>query len=293
MKLKTLKAMKKLLIATLLAGSPAAFAQPHMDSPSAPQPNGEHVDQPYVGANEGPDQGNHVSGHYEDPTKQFNWAHDWFSYGKKDVYGGPLGDGKMVDEHGNVVMHDKEETVTEKDGSKHTVIVREVAEEEGMSPPFVFMLLNFGILLIILGKYGGPIAGKLARERHDQIKTALDEAAKLRDQAQKKLTEYETRIKDVDAEVKKLVDGIRADAETDKARILETASKQAAQLKKDAEQRIATEIDLARAQLQREVAIAATSATEKVLREKVTGDDQTKLVTTFISNMSSPGKEAR
>ena len=36
-----------------------------------------------------------------------------------------------------------------------------------------------------------------------------------------KLAEYETRIKGVDAEIKKLVDGIRADAEADKARILE------------------------------------------------------------------------
>ena len=289
MKLKTLKAMKKLLIAALLAGSPAAFAQ-QMDSADPVQPNGEHVDQPQVGANAG--NGDHAGGHLEDPTKHFNWAHDWFSYGKKDVYGGKLGDGKMVDEHGNVVMHDKEETVTAADGSKHTVIVREVAEEEGMSPPFVFMFLNFGLLLIILAKYGGPVAGKLARDRHDQIKTALEEAAKLRDQAQKKLTEYETRIKDVDAEVKKLVDGIRADAESDKARILEAATKQAAQLKKDAEQRIAAEIELARVQLQREVAVAAAGATEKLLREKLTGDDQTKLVTTFISNVASQ-KEAR
>ena len=93
--------------------------------------------------------------------------------------------------------------------------------------------------------------GRLARspsERHDTIKTALDEAAKLREQAADKLAEYEARIKDVDVEIKKLVEGIRADAEADKARILDNAAKQAAQLKKEAEQRIAAEIELARAQ---------------------------------------------
>ena len=299
MKPRTLRAMKKWLIATLLAVSPGAFAQPHMDSPArdqAPHGGAEAADQPHVGVNEsGGHDGEHAGGHHEDPTKHFNWAGNWFSYSKKDVYGGPLGDGKMLDHDGNVVMHAKEKTITDPDGKKHVVTVMEPAEEEGMSPPFVFMLLNFGILLLILGKFGGPIAGKLARDRHDQIKTALDEAAKLRDQAQQKLTEYETRIKDVDAEVKKLVDGIRADAESDKARILAAAAKQAEQLKREADQRIAAEIDLARAQLQREVAVAATGATEKLLREKLTGDDQTKLVTTFIGSVATSGgsKEAR
>lgn len=218
-----------------------------------------------------------------DPTEHFNWAGNWFSYKSKDVYGGPLGDGKMVDHDGQVVMH-----VDSKTGQMVP------AEEEPMSPPFVFMLLNFGLLLLILAKYGGPVARKLAQERHDQIKTALDEAAKLRDQAKEKLAEYETRIKDVDAEVKKLVDGIRADAEADKARILHAASAQAAQMKKDAEMRIAAEIEIARAQLAKEVAVAATGATEKLLREKVTSDDQTKLVSTFITNVQTgTRKEAR
>ena len=289
MKKKTLAAMKKLLIASLLGLSPAAFAQATNEGPHAAhapgqnvdKPSGDGNDEPHVGANEHEGDGGGHGGH-GDPTKHFNWAGNWFSYSKKDVYGGPLGDGKMVDHDGNVVMHHDPKT-----GQMVP------AEEEGMSPPFLFMLLNFGLLLLILAKYGGPAARKLAQERHDQIKTALDEAAKLRDQAQQKLTEYETRIKDVDAEVKKLVDGIRADAEADKARILEAATKQAAQMKREAEQRIAAEIELARAQLQREVAIAASGATEKLLRDKMTSDDQTKLVTTFIGNVTSAQKEAR
>jgi F-type H+-transporting ATPase subunit b len=212
-----------------------------------------------------------------DPTAHFNYFN--FSYRGKDELGGPFGDGKMVDPHtGKVVMDEH--------GNR--------AEEEPMSPPFILMLVNFGLLLLILGKYGGAAARKLAEERHDQIKSALDEAAKLRDQAAGKLAEYETRIKDVDSEVKKLVDGIRADAEADKQRILAAAATQAEQMKKDAELRIAAEIELARAQLTREVAAAAAGATEKLLKEKLTADDQNKLVGTFITNVQAGGrKEAR
>ena len=268
--------MKKLLIALLLATPATAFAQ---DTEPA---HDEHATHENVNANETPAGTAHRSmpgpGH-GDPTKHFNFADHWFDYRKYDVYGGPLGDGKMVDPHtGQPVM----------DSHDHT----KPAEEEAMSPPFLFMLLNFGILLIILAKFGGPAARKLAQERHDQIKSALDEAGKLRDQAAKKLAEYESRIKDVDSEVQKLVDGIRADAEADKKRILETAAAQAAQMKRDAEQRIAAEIEMARAKLTREVTLAAAGATEKLLKEKLTGDDQNKLVASFISNVQT-GKEAR
>jgi F-type H+-transporting ATPase subunit b len=57
------------------------------------------------------------------------------------------------------------------------------------------------------------------------------------------------------------------------------------QTKRDADLRIAAEIEMARAQLTREVTLAATAASEKILREKVTPDDQRKLVSNFLSNM--------
>jgi F-type H+-transporting ATPase subunit b len=199
----------------------------------------------------------------EDPTEHFNYTN--IHYSGKDEYGSAYGDGVETTPKGHV-LH----------------------EEEPMSPPFVFMLINFGILLVLLGKWGAPAAKKLAVERHDLIKNALDDAARLRDQAAKKLAELQTRIKDVDSEIKALVDGIRADAESDKVRILEAATAQAAAMKKDAEQRIAAEIELARAQLTREVTIAAVNATEKLLKDKSTTDDQRKLVSTFIQNVGAP-----
>jgi F-type H+-transporting ATPase subunit b len=265
--------MRRLLLITAMLFAPAvALAQEHGDQPSV---------EANTNANETPAGTAHDTPHglAGDPTQHYNWL-GGFDYKSKDVYGGKLGDGQMVDPHTGKVVIDP-----------HTGAP---AEEEPMSAPFVFMLLNFGILLIILAKYGGPAARKLAQERHDQIKTALDEAAKLREQAAQKLAEYETRIKDVDAEVKKLVDGIRAVAEEDKKRILEAAEAQAAIMKRDAELRIAAEIQLARAQLTREVTVAATNATEKLLKEKVTSDDQNKLVSTFITNVQGgPRKEAR
>lgn len=245
------------------SGSDHGYAPPSDETP----PTNNEL--PGVGATEAPPAGTqHVAEHGEhaehhDPTQHFNFFN--FSWSGKDEFGGRMGDGQMVDEKTGQV----------------------VKEEEPMSPPFVFMILNFLLLLGILIWKGKPVAVQMAAERHDQIKTALDEAAKLRKQAADKLAEYETKLKDADAEIKAMVEGMKKDAEADKARILENAEKQSAQLKRDAESRIAAEIEFARAALTREVTAAAAAATEKILREKMQASDQSKLVSTFIADLQA------
>jgi F-type H+-transporting ATPase subunit b len=213
--------------------------------------------------------------HHEDPSKHFNFLGSPGEHYGKDHTGGPYGDGFHTDAQGN-----------------------KVPGEHEMSPAFIWLVLNFVLLLIILMRFGKPAVEKLAADRHDQIKTALDEAAKLRSQAAKRLEDYESKLAKADAEIKQMIDGMRVDAEADKKRILEAAEKQAAAMKRDAEIRIAAEIENARTVLTREVTLAATAATEKLLREKMTPADQQTVVTTFISGVEAAAraggqKEAR
>lgn len=197
----------------------------------------------------------HGGGH-GDPSKHFNWFD--IGYKKKDVYGGKFGDG---------VQGPNDEP------------------EEGMSAPFALMLLNFGILLVILAKLGGPAAKKMAESRSDQIKGALDEAGKLRAAAATKLEEYSTKLSAAEAEMKSMLDNMRADAEAERQRIISAAEAQAAAVKRDAEQRIAAEIQRARVELAREVALAATTTAEKILREQATAADHTALIDTFVKGV--------
>jgi F-type H+-transporting ATPase subunit b len=264
--------MRALLIAASIfvlgLAARAASAQPTTTEAGGPEPSSA---QPGVEGARGEHAGAEHAEHH-DPSEHFNFFN--FSWSGKDVLGGPLGDGvNRNPETGETIRGE---------------------EEEAMSPPFVFMLLNFALLLGLLSWKGKPIVQKLAADRHDQIKTALEEAAKLRKQAADKLAEYDDKLKQADAEIKKMVEGMRIDAEADKKRILAAAEAQAVQMKRDAEVRIAAEIEFARAQLTREVTIAATSATEKLLREKMTSNDQQKLIGTFIAGVEgAPQKEAR
>lgn len=263
---KTTRLARAAIFAAALLGAPAlSFAQPEVnDDPHQAEQGG---DEAHHGA------GEHATTH-EDPSKDFNFFS--LDYRGKDVKGGPMGDGKLGDEP-----------------------LPEGHEEEPMSAPFVLVLVNFGILLVILAKVGGPAARKMAETRSDEIKSALDEAAKLRKQAQAKLDEYTSKLAASEAEMDAMLKGMRADAEADKQRILAAAEVQAAAVKRDAELRIAAEIERARHELSREVANAAAVVAEKLLREKTNAADQASLVDAFIRDVEAaaaktarPGKGA-
>jgi F-type H+-transporting ATPase subunit b len=244
---------KAALILAMMVAPAVAYAQPDVEAHEgqhAAAAEGEHGEGEHA-------EGEAHGGHHGDPTKHFNFFD--VGYGHKDLYGGKKGDGVMGPED---------------------------EPEEPMSPPFAFALINFGILLVLVAKYGGPAAKKMAESRSDQIKSALDEAAKLRTAAADKLAEYGTKLSAAEAEMKTMIDNMRADAAAEKERILADAEKQAAAMKRDAEQRIAAEIALARATLTREVAIAAAAAAEQIIKSKATPADQTKLVDTFVQELS-------
>lgn len=300
---------KSLFVTAALAMSPAAFAQEPVVAPAAPTAEGGHGDHGAVKAEvavpeqtavpapeaHAPVEGipapadhavdhaamghempsahgdaahgaaaDHGGGHHEDPSLHYNFFEGLpFGYPNKDALGGPLGDGKMgVGDHAVAVEH-----------------------EEKMNAPFILMVFNFAILMLLLAKFAGPAARKAAETRSDTIKNALEESARLRKEAAAKLDEYKTKLADADKQIAKMVEDMRASAEADKARTLAAADAQAAAMKRDAEARIAAEIDRARAMLKQEVAAAAAAAAEKVMRERANASDHTKLVDTFIADL--------
>ena len=166
-------------------------------------------------------------------------------------------------------------------------------EEEGIPAPFLYLVGNFLLLLAILAWKGAPMARQSAEKRHTEIKKALDEAASLRAQAKQKLDEYDAKLSAAEKEITAMVEGMRADAEADKKRIIAAAEAQAAALKKDADERINAEILRARTLLTREVANAAAAAAETMIRDKASAGDQSKLVDTFIADVAKSAPVAK
>lgn len=168
--------------------------------------------------------------------------------------------------------------------------------EEGdhkMPPPFGMALLNFAALIFIVGKFFAPGIAKMTRERHEQIGKDLAEGARLRDEAKRKLDEYNSRLAGLDREIEELVRSIRAEAENEKKRIVDEAEARAARMQKDAEAQIQAEMQRVRVELEREAVIQAVAAAERILREQTTEADQQRLVDKFVSNLEAAAGRGR
>ena len=161
------------------------------------------------------------------------------------------------------------------------------SDGEPMAPPLVLALLNFAIFAGILYWKAGPALSKYLANRHDSIKNALEEAAKLQAEAKEKLAEYSSRIKDADAEVNALIEQIRKDAEAERELIVADAERQAELMRKDAEDRIESEFLAARRKLEAEVIAKAAETAERLLKTKVTPVDHNSLFTNFIADLKA------
>ena len=170
----------------------------------------------------------------------------------------------------------------------------EARGDHKMPPPFLAALVNFAVLLFLVGKYAGPSFGRLVRERHETIAKQLDEAARLQGEARRKLDEYTRKLDTLDQEIARLTAEIRAEAETEKQRILADAEGRAVRLRRDAEQQIQAEIQRVKISLERAVVVAAVAMAERLLRERAAGDsDQRALADRFIQGLEAHATEKR
>ena len=152
----------------------------------------------------------------------------------------------------------------------------------------IWMTLAFVIVFIILAKFGFPMILKAIDERKEYIASSLDAAGK----AQRKVDELQTEM-----------DGIRADAEKQKAEILRTAAETREKILAEARKRAEEEGERiiatakANAETEREailrdarhqVALLSIAISEKILRGKLEDEQsQTSLAEKLLEEMGN------
>jgi F-type H+-transporting ATPase subunit b len=164
---------------------------------------------------------------------------------------------------------------------------------KGWPPPFGFALINFAVFLGIMSRLAWKPLKAFMIQRHDGIAKALDDAAKLRAEAQSVLDAYQGKLAGLDGEIDKLLVTIRKEAEAEKGRIIAAAEADAKRLKLDAERQIAAEIERARRELRRGVIEAALSAADETLRKSIAADDQKKMAERYVADVEARSKQGR
>jgi F-type H+-transporting ATPase subunit b len=154
-----------------------------------------------------------------------------------------------------------------------------------------FQLINFGVLVGILGFFAGKGINRALAARHEQMKKDLDEANAARTAAQNRLVEQESRLKNLEAEVQALLASIKDEGAKEEALLLGTAEERSRRIQAETQFLVEQQIKEAQVNFRKEVAEATARIAEVIVRRAVRPEDEARLQQTFVTDLQT-GKEA-
>lgn len=146
-------------------------------------------------------------------------------------------------------------------------------------------VLNFGILLAALIYFVRKPASEALNGRIDGIKKELSSLEARKKEAEEKLADYNKRIAALDKEAEDIIAQYRKQGEAARERILRESEKTAAKLEEQAKRNIEQEFKNAKLQLQEDILKKALEKAEALVKEKITTDDQDRLVDEYLDKV--------
>ncbi len=163
--------------------------------------------------------------------------------------------------------------------------------EEGGSGKSIFMayfwsIINFLILVFLLAFMLKKMDIKgYFRKRTELIEQSIREAREAKELAQKALAEVEERLKMKDSEISEIMSAAKASGENEKTRLVEEGDRLQERILDQARVNIDYELKRARAAIKEEAAVIAMELAEKKLREKLTKEEQMKLLEESVAKI--------
>lgn len=145
------------------------------------------------------------------------------------------------------------------------------------APPFLASIINFLALCAILYFIARKPLSSFLTERRREIEEGLLESKRIKEQAEAKHRDYQERLARLDSDLAQLKKEIVAAGEKERDRIVADAESTAARMRRETEFLVEQELKQLRIDLRREIVEEAVTTAERVLRERVTDDDQRRL----------------
>jgi F-type H+-transporting ATPase subunit b len=150
-----------------------------------------------------------------------------------------------------------------------------------------WVAVSFVLFIAVLGYFGvHKLILQHVDQRRDRIKAELDEARRLKEEAQALLAEYQRKQRDAEQEAAAIIAGASAEADRLVAEAKGKTEEFVARRTKMAETKIAQAEAQAVADVRAAAAEAAVAAAEKVLTTSVKGEVADKLLAKGIEDVS-------
>jgi len=148
-------------------------------------------------------------------------------------------------------------------------------------------VMNFAALMIILIKFGAKPIGSALSGRRKQVKDDLESLEAKKAAAERSYKEFSAKLASVEKDVDQIVEKAIAQAEIEKAKIIDRAEKMAEDIKRQAQMAVANEVTAARRMLKNEIADQAAVMAEAIIIKNLTGDDQVKIVEDYLDKVGA------
>lgn len=146
-------------------------------------------------------------------------------------------------------------------------------------------LTNFAIWLTLLYMLLNRVLPKSLAARRAAIVDGLEEARRLKAEAEAKYEEYAKRVERMDEELARVREDVRKAALDERDRIVKEAADKAQRMHAEARFLVEQQMKQLREQLTREAIDAAVAAAETVLRERTGAADQERLVREYVASL--------
>jgi F-type H+-transporting ATPase subunit b len=151
----------------------------------------------------------------------------------------------------------------------------------------IISLIIFGIVISVLGTKAWPPLLRVLHEREQSIHTALENAKREREAAEKLLAEYKRQIDQARVEATSIVDEGRRDADAVRRRIQDEARRESDEMVARARREIQLATDSAIKDLYDRTAELAVQVAGGIIRKELRADDHRALVTESLERMKA------
>ena len=192
--------------------------------------------------------------------------------------------GQLIEENREATGEEEEDNVN----LTHAAPIRWLARKTGLSvhqAHLVALSLNFAIVVVVVFWAARKYLPAMFRNRSQSIQQALEEARAASQDANRRLTDIENRLRQLDVEIGQMQAAAEKEADAEEARILKAAEEDIRKVVLAAEQEIAAAAKQARRELTTHTAGLAIA----LARQQINVDSNTDqiLVRTFASKLAS------
>ena len=148
-----------------------------------------------------------------------------------------------------------------------------------------FRVMNFAVLAIVLVYLLRKPLSQALNSRIKVIKAELEDLEARKNEAEKKLAEYNEKLAQLEKEAEKILEDYIKQGHEAKQRILKEAEASAEKLKSQARRNIEHEFEQAKLKLQEEIFETSLEKAEEIIKNKISEDDQDRIVDEYLKKV--------